>query len=62
MKLMGKLEKDDELKDYQLDNDPDDGEAEKVKTEDDALTRPCEGRQRSRGVIVHCGWATHGIF
>ena len=56
------LEKDDELSDYQLDDVPDDGEAEQVKTEDDALPPPCEGRHRSRGVIVHCCWATHGAF
>jgi hypothetical protein len=52
------LEEDDELKDDQLDNDPDD----EAKAEDDALTICCEVQHRSQGVIVHCGWATHGIF
>jgi hypothetical protein len=36
--------------------------ADKVKTEEAASTQPCEGLHRSKGVIMLCGWAIHGIF
>jgi hypothetical protein len=46
----------------QLDNDHDDGVSDVAKTEDAAPTHFREGRHRLKGIIVHCGWAIHGIF
>ena len=51
-------QEDDELKDTQVDDDPDD----EVNTEDDAQTTHYEEQHRSKGVIVQCGWAIHGMF
>ena len=48
------LDKDDEPL-----NDPDDDE---VNTADTSFTQPHKGQHQLQGVILHCGYKTHGIF
>jgi hypothetical protein len=56
------LEGIDEPTDEQLVNEPDDGVADEVETEDTTPTQPRERLPQLKGVTMLCGWAIHGIF